>query len=79
MWSNQKGTADSVTFTEDILNGKLHFLCSVMNVSLLKYIRTNPLDLKWKKYFYREITHKISSYWINKFKIAEVEKRERTR
>ena len=21
-------TADSVTFTEDILNGKLHFLCS---------------------------------------------------
>ena len=26
------GTADLVTFTEEILNGKLHFLCSVINV-----------------------------------------------
>ena len=24
-------TADLVTFTEEILNGKLHFLCSCMN------------------------------------------------
>ena len=24
------GTADLVTFTEEILNGKLHFLCSVI-------------------------------------------------
>ena len=25
---DQDGTADLVTFTEEILNGKLHFLCS---------------------------------------------------
>ena len=25
---NQEETADLVTFTEEILNGKLHFLCS---------------------------------------------------
>ena len=28
MWPNPKKTADSVIFTEEILNGKLHFLCS---------------------------------------------------
>ena len=29
MWSNPQETADLVTFTEEVLNGKLHFLCSV--------------------------------------------------
>ena len=29
MRSNPQVTADLVTFTEEILNGKLHFLCSV--------------------------------------------------
>ena len=29
MWPNPKETADLVTFTEEILNGKLHILCSV--------------------------------------------------
>ena len=28
MWPNQQETAYLVTFTEEILNGKLHFLCS---------------------------------------------------
>ena len=28
MWPNPWETADLVTFTEEILNGKLHFLCS---------------------------------------------------
>ena len=28
MGPNPQETADLVTFTEDILNGKLHFLCS---------------------------------------------------
>ena len=28
MWPNPQETADFVTFTEEILNGKLHFLCS---------------------------------------------------
>ena len=30
MWSNPQILADLVTFTEEILNGKLHFLCSVI-------------------------------------------------
>ena len=29
MWPNPQFPADLVTFTEEILNGKLHFLCSV--------------------------------------------------
>ena len=30
-WSNPPETADFVTFNEEIPNGKLHFLCSVLN------------------------------------------------
>ena len=29
MWPNPQETADLVTFTEEILNEKFHFLCSV--------------------------------------------------
>ena len=29
MWLNPQDPADLVTFTEKILNGELHFLCSV--------------------------------------------------
>ena len=29
MWPNPQEIADLVTLTEEILNGKLHFLCSV--------------------------------------------------
>ena len=43
MWPNPQETAYLVTFTEEILNGKLHFLCNdssskmfdmVLNISL---------------------------------------------
>ena len=34
MWPNPQFSADLVTFTEEILNGKLHFLCSVFCQSL---------------------------------------------
>ena len=30
MWPNPQETADLVTVTEKILNGKLYFLCSVI-------------------------------------------------
>ena len=29
MWPNPQEIVDLITFTEEILNGKLHFLCSV--------------------------------------------------
>ena len=34
MWPNRLGTADLVTVTDGILNGKLHFLCSVNNITI---------------------------------------------
>ena len=35
---NPHETADLVTFTEEILNGKLHFLCTVWSTKGMKYI-----------------------------------------
>ena len=32
MWTNPQETADLVTFTEEILNGKLHIFCSIRKV-----------------------------------------------
>ena len=29
MWLNSQFSADLITFTEEILNGRFHFLCSV--------------------------------------------------
>ena len=39
-WKLQE-TVDLVTFTEEILNGKLHFLCSDSKV-FFYYIKTTP-------------------------------------
>ena len=39
MWSNSQFTEDFVTFTEEIFNGKLHFLYSdsfVVNLSIFE-------------------------------------------
>ena len=33
MWPNPQLPPDLVTFTEELLNGKLHFLCNVFEVS----------------------------------------------
>ena len=32
MWPKPQSPADLVTFTEEILNGKLHFLCSMRSI-----------------------------------------------
>ena len=37
MWTNLQETADLVTFTEEILNEKLHFLCSVIFCNLFHF------------------------------------------
>ena len=37
MWQNRQETGDVVTFTEEILNGKLHFLCSFICVRTETY------------------------------------------
>ena len=37
MWPNPQGTSDLVTFTEEILNDKLHILCSVTVFYAVKF------------------------------------------
>ena len=37
MWQNRQETGDLVTFAEEILNGKLHFLCSFICVHTEAY------------------------------------------
>ena len=41
---NPQFPADLVTFTEEIFNGKLHFLCSVMSILLLIFSFSAPLS-----------------------------------
>ena len=45
MRPNPQETADLVTFTEQILHGKLHFLCSVFRILL--YFNVIVLDVQW--------------------------------
>ena len=61
MWPNPKETADLVTFTEEILNGKLHFLCSV---SLTHYycegLRVQKIVLRKVKFKEQPTTRDVS-------------------
>ena len=36
MWPNPQFPPDLVTFTKEILDGKLHFLCSVSDVVIVR-------------------------------------------
>ena len=46
MSPNLQETADLVTFTEEILNGKLHFLCSDAEIGIQRPAQ-NILAKKW--------------------------------
>ena len=57
MWPNPEETADLVTVTEGILNGKLHFLCSVNNITIQnQYIKC--LTKKERDMIKRQITER---------------------
>ena len=48
MWPNPQFPADMVTFTEEILNGKLHFLCSDSPLKLwIALVFIEILDFRW--------------------------------
>ena len=44
MWPNPQDTADLVTFTEEIYNGNLHFLCSPPRGHMAKMNRTQGVQ-----------------------------------
>ena len=52
MWPNPQETADLVTFTEQILNGKLHFLCSD---GIVLEILTNSSDFRRDSGFFKDV------------------------
>ena len=45
MWPTPQETADLVTFTEEILNGKLHFFCNVGAIEGIHNIWRNTRKL----------------------------------
>ena len=47
MWPNSQKTVDLVTFTEEICNGKLHFLCSDSLVLYYTQFSNNPYKKLW--------------------------------
>ena len=82
MWLNPQFPADLVTFTEEILNGKLHFLCSV-KVTIQPPTNPSPSDktllLLWKKHFLTEI-YKNTKHLLSKcFKNAVLRCQEMVR
>ena len=59
MWPNPQSPADLVTFNEQILNGKLHFLCSVDKRYLPLKIRSWLSTICFTCWFY------VRSYYSN--------------
>ena len=45
MWPNSQDTADLVTLTEEILNGKLYFMSIVISTCVI--LNGIPLSLQW--------------------------------
>ena len=52
MWPNPEEPADLVTFTEEILNGKLHFLCSLPYLFIFHIIFTCPTSISFPVAFF---------------------------
>ena len=49
MWQNPQETGDLVTFTEEILNGKLYYLSSVIQfISVVKFAITYSQPLSYR-------------------------------
>ena len=68
MWLNPQFPTDLVTFTKEILNDKLHFLCSVKE-TIQPHINPSPSDktllLLWNKRFLTEI-YKNTKHLLSK-------------
>ena len=67
MWPNMQETFDLVTFTEEILNEKLHFLCSVMEAKHCRGRKINMMYVLWK---YATFYHEYRFSFVLPFKKA---------
>ena len=72
MWPNPQETADLVTVTEEILNGKLHFLYSAV------FLRTSLDDCFWDilgdflRYYQLPLLKLVSLVWHSKFYLNQM-------
>ena len=68
MWPNPQFSADLVTFTEEILDGKLYFLC---NEKFLVAISLLYLHTKWGLIFghdsYSDVLQDFEKFTFSKF------------
>ena len=64
MWPNPQETADLVTFTEESLDGKLHFLCTVYWRSLSRIISENLGSSGGKHLWCSSVLVKPLSLWF---------------
>ena len=79
MWPNPQETTGLVTFTQEILNGKLHYLCSVLYLWWIK-----PTLKCWivSLYYFHDclknspfISNSDSGFWIALFLLSSLEKK----
>ena len=56
MWPNPQETVDFVTFTEEIFNGKLHFLRSARIYNL--HEKKKPSSQKFYQYLFKSLYQK---------------------
>ena len=61
MWLNPQETADLVTFTEEILSGKYHFLCSEEKAQLIR--KANIFSVTQPKQIFT-LDPKKKSWWF---------------
>ena len=58
MWPNPQETADLITFTGEILNRKLHFLCNVSSFIIFHHVYWNLSSFSFIR---RQVYHKFSN------------------
>ena len=62
MWPNWQETADLATFTEKILDGKLRFMCSVMNMLWKLTFPSMHISQKFASFLFGKQYELI--YWV---------------
>ena len=68
MWPNPQFSADLITFTEEILNGKFHLLCSTCIFSSNNAVAHNWAEKKTKKPHHKLFTQTTSKIMFSEKK-----------
>ena len=76
MWPNSRETADSVTFIEDTLDGKLHFMCNFILGLFVSYYYTANIQYylppRWNPPWRGEVAYlRVFTQSINKESSSE--------